>query len=127
MKKNINTHIENTLDAILNKKISKSLTINLLRISLPYKLIVKDSIVKPINRDYKPLCLALGIIVDYDSVTEYDNTINDINVVILNELYLYTDGTAPWNSKKDLKNYIKTLNNIYGGLDKFLDNYNVKK
>lgn len=112
-------HLRATLKRIKEEKHGNWL-IYTIRNQLPYVLEVEDDIVKPINREYKPLCIiSCGEAVDYKTVTLYDVNIKDIkasNIKLEQSHPLYTDATAPWINKTNLKNYIITLDNIYGGL-----------
>lgn len=113
-------HLRAVLKRIKNEKHGNWI-IYTIRNQLPYVLEVDDGIVKPINREYKPLCIiSCGEPVDYSKVTLYDIDIKDIKdtSLKLNKNHvLYTDATPPWFSRNDLKNYIITLNSIYGGLE----------
>lgn len=118
----INDHIIEMLERIKNTK-HGNWKIYLFKLNLPYKLLIKDGIVKPINNHYKPLGITdIGKAIDYDTVTLYDAPV--INSLYLTSvtcaLCLYTDNTAPWINKSNLKEYVSKLNIIYGGLDCFL-------
>lgn len=109
-------HLRATLKRIKEEKHGNWI-IYTIRNQLPYVLEVKDGIVKPINREYKPLCIiSCGEAVEYSTVTLYDVNIKDIKSKIKQSHPLYNDSTAPWISKDNLKKYIIALDNIYGGL-----------
>ena len=116
----IQHHIITMLERIKNTR-EGNWKVYLFRLNLPYQLVVKDNVVKPINRNYKPLGVSdIGQIVDYDTVTLYDAPVGSLDLPKIDTMYLYTDTTAPWVNKKNFKEYVSKLNIIYGGLDCFL-------
>jgi len=107
----------NINDDYLDSRLKISLNSNnqnlkfLLRYFMPYcteKL--KNGNMIFLNRGYKPIGIPYEGINSFINYEEYENV--SFNKEIkegISHNYFYNDGSTPWSSRKDLKNYLESL------------------
>lgn len=90
------------------------------RLLLPY--VIKEEIGRNgdlinvvLNREYKPLGIGKGEVIDYEDFPclinkeTYSNLKKLIRTQSTHSVYLYNDGNPPWSSKKDLQEYMSRV------------------
>lgn len=107
----------NINDDYLDSRLKISLNSNnqnlkfLLRYFMPYcteKL--KNGNMIFLNRGYKPIGIPYEGINSFINYEEYENvSFNKEIKEVSSHNYFYNDGSTPWSSRKDLKNYLESL------------------